>query len=209
MDGETSITKDQFLSMLDKTLPRSEAVPFNMELCEPRVHLVLFVHRVEGLDQGVYILVRNPDDLKLLKAKLNPGYEWGQVEEDFPLYLLSKADVRQVAANISCGQAIAGDSAFSLGMLANFEKSVHGDPASYPVLYWESGIIGQVLYLEAEANGVRATGIGCFFDDLVHELIGLNDNCFQSIYHFTVGGAVDDDRLQTLKPYHHLKREIR
>jgi len=194
--------------MLDKTLPRSEAVPFNMELCEPMIHLVLFVHRVEGLDQGVYILVRNPDDLKLLKAKLNPGYEWGQVEEDFPLYRLAKADVRQVAANISCGQAIAGDSAFSLGMLANFEKSVHGDPTSYPVLYWESGIIGQVLYLEAEANGVRATGIGCFFDDLVHELIGLNDNCFQSIYHFTVGGAVDDDRLQTLKPYHHLKREI-
>jgi len=26
-------------------------------------------------------------------------------------------------------------------------------------------MIGQVLYLEAEAQGVRATGIGCFFDD--------------------------------------------
>ncbi len=205
MDGETSITKDQFLSMLDKTLPRSDAIPFDLELCEPKIHLVLFVHRVEGLDQGVYIFVRNPDDFKLLRTKLNPEYSWGQVEEDFPLYQLAKADVRSVAAAISCGQAIAGDSAFSLAMLANFEKSVHVDPTCYPVLYWESGIIGQVLYLEAEAHGVRSTGIGCFFDDPVHEYIGLKDNSFQSMYHFTVGGAVDDVRLQTLRPYHHLK----
>jgi hypothetical protein len=26
-------------------------------------------------------------------------------------------------------------------------------------------VLGQLLYLEAEAAGVRATGIGCYFDD--------------------------------------------
>jgi len=206
MDGETSITKDQFLSMLDKTLPRSQTIPFDLQLCEPMLHLLLFVHRVEQLDQGLYIFVRNPDDLKLLRTKFDAEFTWDQVEKDFPLYQLSKGDVRNVASAVSCGQAIAGDGAFSLGMLANFEKSVKKDPTSYPVLYWESGIIGQILYLEAEAHGVRSTGIGCFFDDPVHELIGLKDNSFQSIYHFTVGGAVDDSRLQTLTPYHHLKR---
>ena len=90
-------------------------------------------------------------------------------------------------------------------MLANFANSVQLDPSSYPALYHESGIIGQVLYLEACAHGVMATGIGCFFDESVHQLIGLKDNSFQSIYHFTVGGAVEDDRLKTLAPYHHLE----
>ena len=33
-------------------------------------------------------------------------------------------------------------------------------------------MIGQVLYLEAEAAGARATGIGCFYDDAVHDCWG-------------------------------------
>ena len=75
----------------------------------------------------------------------------------------------------------------------------------YRHLFWETGMIGQVLYLEAEAQGVRATGIGCFFDDPVHELMGLPDDAFQSLYHFTVGGPQDDARLATLAAYHHLE----
>jgi len=65
----------------------------------------------------------------------------------------------------------------------------------------ERGVPMQVLYLEAEAAGVRATGIGCFFDDPVHQVFGLRDLEFQSLYHFTVGGYVDDPRLTTLPPY--------
>jgi hypothetical protein len=42
----------------------------------------------------------------------------------------------------------------------------------------ESGMIGQVLYLEAEAHGLRGTGIGCFFDDAVHDLLGFENNAF-------------------------------
>jgi hypothetical protein len=48
---------------------------------------------------------------------------------------------------------------------------------------------------------VRATGIGCFFDDPVHRVFGIADLAFQSLYHFTVGGAVDNPRLTTLVPY--------
>ena len=62
-------------------------------------------------------------------------------------------------------------------------------------------MIGQVLYLEAEAAGIRSTGIGCFFDDPVHDLFGFKGRTFQSLYHFTVGGAVEDARLTTLPPY--------
>ena len=75
----------------------------------------------------------------------------------------------------------------------------------YPRLFWETGLIGQVLYLEAEAAGIRSTGIGCFFDDSVHEVLGIRDHSWQSLYHFAVGGPVDDPRLKTLAPYHHLQ----
>ena len=62
-------------------------------------------------------------------------------------------------------------------------------------------MLGHVLYLEAEAAGIRATGIGCFFDDEMHALLGIEHHSWQSLYHFTVGSAVDDPRLSTLPPY--------
>ena len=48
---------------------------------------------------------------------------------------------------------------------------------------------------------MRGTGIGCYFDDPVHQVFGVQDLEFQSLYHFTVGGPVDDPRLTTLPPY--------
>ena len=58
-----------------------------------------------------------------------------------------------------------------------------------------------MLYLEAEAAGGRATGIGCFYDDPVHDVLGLDGHAFQSLYHFTVGRPVDDTRLTTEPGY--------
>jgi hypothetical protein len=52
---------------------------------------------------------------------------------------------------------------------------------------------------------VRGTGIGCFFDDAVHDLMGLQDNQYQSLYHFTIGKPIEDSRLTTHPPYYHLK----
>ena len=65
-------------------------------------------------------------------------------------------------------------------------------------------MIGQILYLGAEAHGIRGTGIGCFFDDPVHRLLGIGDMRYQSLYHFTAGFPVEDSRLETLPAYHHI-----
>ena len=117
-------------------------------------------------------------------------------------YLLGHGDVRRAASQLSCGQDIAADGAFSVGMLARFDHALrlHG-PGFYPWLFRETGMIGQMLYLEAEAAGLRGTGIGCFFDDEVHGSLGIEDHAWQSLYHFTVGGPVEDARLQTEDPY--------
>lgn len=63
-------------------------------------------------------------------------------------------------------QEIASDGCFSLGMVARFESTLREKNVwMYPRLFWETGVLGQVLYLEAHATGISATGIGCFFDD--------------------------------------------
>ena len=90
-------------------------------------------------------------------------------------------------------------------MIADFAEPLQQHGAwFYRNLFWESGVIGQVLYLEAEAAGYRSTGIGCYFDDPMHDVLGLSDRRYQSLYHFTVGVPVEDHRLQTWPPYSHL-----
>jgi hypothetical protein len=68
-------------------------------------------------------------------------------------------------------------------------------------LFREAGLVGQVLYLEAEEAGIRSTGIGCYFDDPVHQVFGISSRDWQSFYHFTVGGPVEDRRLTSLPAY--------
>jgi SagB-type dehydrogenase family enzyme len=213
-DGTTSISAATFFHMMQRVMPRSDLpqmdrpMPWDVWPYEPTIHLVLFVHRVDGLTPGLYVLVRDPQRLSFIQQSMNPELTWTPAPGcpvDLPLYWLLEGDARRAAVQVSCHQDIAGDSAFSLGMLAEFEGCLRkGGAWWYPRLFWESGLLGQVLYLEAEAAGVRATGIGCFFDDPVHEIVGIKEYSLQSLYHFTVGGPVDDTRLMTLPAYHHL-----
>jgi SagB-type dehydrogenase family enzyme len=215
-DGKTSITSPTFFRMLGRVMPRVQLpqldrpMPWDALSWKPAIHLLLFVHRVDGLIPGVYVLVRDQEKLPLLQQSLNDELVWTPVPncpEILPLYWLLEGDAKRPAIQVSCHQDIAGDSAFSLGMIAEFEGRLREEGAWwYPRLFWEAGLLGQVLYLEAEAAGVRATGIGCFFDDPVHEIVGIKDRSFQSLYHFTVGGPVEDGRLMTLPAYHHINR---
>ncbi len=198
------IAYSRFTQILSATLPSGQ-LPLDALPLATNVHLVLFVHRVDDLDSGLYCLVRDPSDLKTLRDSFDPGFSWDKVDRVLPLYLLQKGDYRTAAETVSCHQAIAGDSAFSMGMLARFESVVKDAPWLYPCLFWESGLIGQILYLEAEAKGLRGTGIGCYFDDMMHQLLGLKDRHWQDLYHFTIGAPLEDARLQTKPPYHHLQ----
>ena len=118
------------------------------------------------------------------------------------MYLLQEGDCRALASTVSCGQAIAGDGAFSLAMIADCKASLATYGAAfYRNLFWEAGMVGQLLYLEAEEAGIRATGIGCYFDDPVHAAFGIASREWQSFYHFTVGAPVEDGRLTTWPAY--------
>ena len=216
-DGTTSISSATFFRMMERVMPRTDRsqldrpMPWDVWPHDPAIHLLIFVHRVDGLTPGLYVLARDPKKLAFIQQSMNPELSWTPVPgcpEDLPLYWLLEGDAKKLAIQVSCHQDIAGDSAFSFGMLAEFEGRLReGGAWWYPRLFWESGLLGQVLYLEAEAAGIRATGIGCFFDDPVHEIVAVKGLSFQSLYHFTIGGPVEDGRLMTLSPYGRLKRE--
>jgi SagB-type dehydrogenase family enzyme len=205
-DPEAVMDDGRFQAVLDKTLPRDGCPPFDVQVGETFLHLLIFVHGVQGLEQGLYFLLRRPDKMQVVRKAFRPDFAWQPVKGDLPLYLLQTGDFRHKAAQMSCHQEIAGDSTFSLGMIAEFDAAVRPAAYRYRQLYWEAGMIGQTLYLEAEAQGFRGTGIGCYFDDPVHEVIGIADHSWQSLYHFTVGRAIEDPRLTTLPAYHHLEK---
>lgn len=218
-DGQTSISAATFFRMMQRVIPLAERpqlerpMPWDVWPYDPAIHLMIFIHRVDGLTPGVYFLVRDIKKLSFIQQATNPELTWTIAPgcpDGLHLYWLLEGDAKRLAAQVSCHQDIAGDSAFSFGMLAEFEGSLRERGAWwYPRMFWEAGLLGQVLYLEAEAAGVRATGIGCFFDDPVHEIVGVETLALQSLYHFTIGGPVEDQRLQTLPPYHHLPRHSR
>ncbi len=205
LDGSTGISRDAFFQILLKAMPGANQVPFTALPWRPRIDLLLFVHRVDGVEPGLYALLRDPSREQTLRAALDQNFRWTpppRCPASLPLFLLEAGDARAVAQQTSCDQEIAADGVFAAAMLAEFRGPLEQFGAwFYRCLHWETGVVGQALYLEAEATGIRATGIGCFFDDATHLAFGLAGDRFQVLYHFTMGGAVDDPRLQTSPPY--------
>ncbi|KAF9610073.1 hypothetical protein IFM89_019913, partial [Coptis chinensis] len=163
MDGVHVMKRETFYQILLHCLPSGSrgggekqgkqlALPFRVLPWDSEVHAVIFVHRVVGLPKGVYFLVRNEDHFHDLKQATRSEFEWVKPEgcpADLPFYMLTRGDFQQIAKRLSCHQQSLRD------------KNVW----MYPRLFWETGILGQVLYLEAHAVGISATGIGCYFDD--------------------------------------------
>ena len=192
------LSKDRFLAMLARLQPCGP--PWDAIEWTPQVHLAIFVHRVDGLTPGVYAYLRDASVHDEWRRAMRNEFLWEQVSDR--LFLLLPTDVTWVGNRVSCDQDIAGDGFFSLGMIARLAPSLaERGEWFYRRLFWECGLIGQVLYLEAEAAGARATGIGCFYDDAVHELLGLSGDTWQSLYHFSMGVPVEDTRLTTEPGY--------
>jgi hypothetical protein len=169
------------------------------------VHAVLYLHRVCGIAPGAYVLARSVGGAALLGELLHTGQTWHTPpERPSGLPLQRIAEHPGLAASLrtlSCHQAIASDACFAVSLLAEYDDVIAGEPWRYRQLLREAGLIGHVLYLQAEAEGYRGTGIGCYFDDDVHQLLGLSGRRLQVLYHFTVGAALADSRISTEPPY--------
>ncbi|MFA6972589.1 MAG: nitroreductase family protein [Gallionella sp.] len=199
-DGESVMPHAVFKRILTGLLPGGSPV-WNMWPHSARVHPVLMVHRVEGVVNGLYVMPRSEVARASLQTTFRDTFSWQPADPELPLFQLVCARAGKTARTLSCHQDIATQCAVTFMMVAEFAEPVSSDPAAYRHLHWEAGMLGHVITLEAEAAGWRGTGIGCFFDDADHEVLGLKDDQFQVIYHYAVGMAVDDPRLLTLPAY--------
>lgn len=203
MDGKTVMPQEKFYRILGQTIPGK--APFDALPWTPLVNVAIFVHRVQGLGRGLYMLVRDPGQSEAVRSCLRDDFTWERppgCPDGLGLRMLAFGDARDAARMSSCRQDIASDGCFCAAMIARFEEPLREKgPWFYPRLHWECGMIGQALYLGAEESGLKGCGIGCFLDDVVHSLLGIGSREYQDLYHFTVGMAVEDTRLTTLPAY--------
>ncbi len=195
---------------LARLLPLPNHRPYTLWPHTPRIHAALFVHGIAGVEPGIYLLARAPGALERLRPHFSQSGVRGPAlfepvegaPEGLPLLRLCRGDVRSLAAELACGQAIAGDAVFSVALLAELQTGFLAlGPPAYRRLHWEAGLVGHTLYLEAEAQGLVGTGIGCFFDGETARALGIGGEGLASIYQFAVGAAVVDTRIATSAPY--------
>jgi nitroreductase len=204
MNNSAYLEKETFYAMLQRTLPENNPI-FSSLTSGSFTHLILFVNRVKDLLPGLYIFLRKPEEKEKFKAAIRSDFLWEKPKNcpsGLEFYMLMEETLYDFAAQLSCAQRKAADACFTVCMLSEFEEPLNRFGAwMYPYLFWECGILGQLLYLEAEANGLRGCGIGCFFDDPLHDAIGLKGLEFQDLYHFAVGYPLQEIGVITLPAY--------
>lgn len=207
-DRRATMPLDVFVRIMQALMPDA-SLPWDAWTGPVRVHPIVFAHRVEGLAPGAYVLPRTPGGEAMLRAQLKAIPDWQPVEglpDSLPLWRLAEhPGLAGTLRTLSCHQAIGSDACFAVSLVAAFAEPIAQDSSSYRSMLQEAGLIGQVLYLQAEAEWFRGTGIGCYFDDAVHDLLGIEAPVMQVLYHFTVGVPMADQRITTEPPYIHLQ----
>jgi SagB-type dehydrogenase family enzyme len=169
--GTQSISLTQLSCILTAT-----ARTFTADFARARfIQLYLYIHRVYGLQPGVCRY-------------------WPEHNE---LERISNGDQRVAAAGLSLGQDLAGNACVAFSMIGDLDRAArtHGN-RGYRYVHFEAGAVGQRLYLATEALGLRATGIGAFYDDAVNSYLNVTPAQGQVVYHFAIGYPVRDPRLE-------------
>ena len=210
-----SISLEQFKNIVSSQLSKPQAVL--SAIGSETTFTVLLVHRVDDLAPGVYLITDKDIDVESLKDTFCKWDEAVEITDSFGLpgdsrvFCLKEANVQRAAATLCCHQPIASDCAFTVSYVAPFSATLNAAGAiGYRYMHWQAGILAHQVYLSATDNNLTATGIGCFFDDPWHELLGFhnNDN-YQFVYHIAVGHAFTDNRITSLSGYYHLLERVR
>ena len=214
LDGHTGITRDAFYQILLKVMPGSRQVPFTTLPWRPCVDLLLFVHRVADLTPGLYALLRDPTRKEALERAMDRAFAWTRPEAcpDVLAPLLARGwgcaprrptdelrsgnrrrrRLRSGHAHrvprVPRGVRARGTTAACIGRQASSDRSSTSKPKQAVSVAPASAAFSTTSH--TGCSGSPATG-------------------FQVLYHFTMGGPVDDPRLQTHPPYQHLAQSRR
>ena len=96
-DGKYTMPAQDFFLMLDCTLPRPDS-PWELLGGAARVHPVIFVHRVQDVAPGIYVLVRNAETESALRQAMKNDFAWtrvAQCPDHLPLFQLTAVDYQK------------------------------------------------------------------------------------------------------------------
>ena len=164
MDGQTVMPLESFHAILEATLPGR--IPFGLLPWRPHVHPVIFVHRVEGLDRGLYVLLRDVSQKERLQAAMLDDFVWkkpSRTPEDLGFYLLAQGDGRMAIKEASCRQDIASDGCFAAALIAEFMEPLQ----KYRTLVLFATILG----VRIDRSGILSRQRKCRFPGLWHWLL--------------------------------------
>ena len=204
-DPDSYLPYEQFLHLLTLLETTGNSSDFDL-IMTGEIHFILWIHRVQEMTPGLYLIGHEKNIDSALQSSLNPEFEWAPIYDaklTVPLWRLGSLDNPQLAKKIHCHQSIASDAMLLIGCISDFSSAIDRSSWNYRGLHWKCGMLGHRIYLSAEALGYRATGIGCFFDDDYHSLLGLSDARYQALYHLAVGKPLLDHRIEDFPPYPH------
>lgn len=201
-----------FLRLLG-TIRRATEGAHQVQAASMRLDVAMFLHRVDGLAPGLYFLPRAEVEMEDWRAQLHARFDVTSAEGaagQAGLWCLqphAARDLMRIARRLHCGQDIASSACLALAMLGPTARAFGSQPSDYRRLHREAGQLGHALYLQAEAEGLRGTGIGCFLDDEMHALLGHEGDHVQTLYHFALGSPLLDARIEDHPAYAERGRE--
>ena len=135
----------------------------------PGVDLYAIVHRVRGLEPGIYRVEPGAAGLDPIRA----------------------GDRVEALVDACAGQTKVGRAAVACLMVARF-GSAHSElgDRGYRDQLVEAGAVGQRIYLAAETVGLAARNLAAFFDDEIDALLGLEAGR-EAVIHLTAFGPGD------------------
>ena len=89
LDGRSPIDAERFFALLSRVMP-GEGAPWDAMWWTARIHLALFVHRVDGVEPGLYLLPRRPEAAVALRAAIGRDFLWEPASDTLPLIRLAR-----------------------------------------------------------------------------------------------------------------------
>jgi SagB-type dehydrogenase family enzyme len=130
------------------------------------IELYVLVHRVEGLEAGVYHYAYEPHALELVRD----------------------GDVRQAVVDQGLGQTFLGEAGAVLVLTQILQRMrPKYQDRSYRYGLLEAGHVGENAYLAATSMGLGACGVGAFLDDDLNRLLGVDGVEEAAVYLLAIG----------------------
>ena len=165
--AQVPLTLEQLSTMLDRAT-RGISADFLEPAGSQLNDVYLIVNAVDGIEPGSYVYHREKRKLECLK----------------------RGEFRAVAAHLGLDQQLPGDASVAVFLLAEMKPILERfGNRGYRAVQLEAGIICGKLYLGAYAQGLGATGL-TFYDDEVIEFFSPHATAKSAIFLMALGKSV-------------------